>query len=147
MFENLTKETAKKFLELQENVGDFIALAAIRSAKKKTEDEQRFIDMMQNFNLIVANMESGDIEWDSDINDYYREGILLLIEKCEAIIGKTQKQRYAINIQWDVDDNEDLEYLPQRVKIPRGMDDDDAISDYLTNLTGFCHFGFSLVEE
>lgn len=53
----------------------------------------------------------------------------------------------AINIQWDVDDNEDLECLPQKVKIPRGMTDDDEISDYLSNLTGYCHFGFSLVEE
>ena len=53
----------------------------------------------------------------------------------------------AINIQWDVDDNEDLEYLPQRVRIPRGMTDDDEISDYLSNLTGYCHFGLSLLEE
>ena len=53
----------------------------------------------------------------------------------------------AINIQWDVDDNEDLECLPQKVKIPRGMTDDDEISDYLTDLTGFCHCGFSLIEE
>lgn len=58
-----------------------------------------------------------------------------------------KKTLYAINIQWDVDDNEDLEYLPQKVKIPREMDDDDEISDYLSDLTGFCHFGFSLVEE
>ena len=58
-----------------------------------------------------------------------------------------KKTLYATNIQWDVDDNKDLEYLPQRVKIPQGMDDDDTISDYLTNLTGFCHFGFSIVEE
>ena len=53
----------------------------------------------------------------------------------------------AINIQWDVDDNEDLEHLPQKVKIPKGMTDDDEISDYLSDLTGFCHYGFSLIEE
>ncbi len=53
----------------------------------------------------------------------------------------------AINIQWDVDDNEDLECLPQKVKIPEGMTDDDEISDYLSDLTGFCHYGFSLIEE
>lgn len=53
----------------------------------------------------------------------------------------------AINIQWDVDDNEDLECLPQRIEIPRGMDDEDEISDYITSRTGFCHFGFSLIEE
>lgn len=53
----------------------------------------------------------------------------------------------AINIQWDVDNEEDLDGLPQRVILPEGMMDDDEISDYLSDLTGFCHRGFSLVEE
>lgn len=64
-----------------------------------------------------------------------------------------KKTLYAINIQWDVDENNDEtavriveEYLPQRVRIPEGMTNDDEISDYLSNLTGFCHRGFSLVE-
>lgn len=52
----------------------------------------------------------------------------------------------AINIQWDVDNEEDLNSLPQRVILPEGMTDDDEISDYLSDLTGFCHRGFSLVE-
>lgn len=52
----------------------------------------------------------------------------------------------AINIQWDVDREEDFELLPQRVKIPEGMTDEDEISDYLSDLTGFCHCGFSLIE-
>ena len=153
MFENLTKATAKKFLMLQENAGDFLALAAIRSAKKKTEEEHRFIDLMQNFNLIISRMESNDIEWDSEINDYYRDGISLLIKKCETIAGKrekdeTEKRLYAINIQWDTDDDEEtFKNLPQKVKIPEEMTDDDEISDYLSDLTGFCHYGFSLIEE
>ena len=53
----------------------------------------------------------------------------------------------AINIQWDVDNEGDLNYLPQKVILPEGMTDDDEISDYLSNLTGFCHCGFSLIEE
>lgn len=52
----------------------------------------------------------------------------------------------AINIQWDVDYEEDLDGLPQKVILPERMTDDDEISDYLSNLTGFCHYGFSLVE-
>lgn len=52
----------------------------------------------------------------------------------------------AINIQWDVDNEEDLDGLPQRVVLPEGMTDDDEISDYLSDLTGFCHYGFSTVE-
>lgn len=53
----------------------------------------------------------------------------------------------AINIQWDVDYEEDLDGLPQKVILPEGMTDDDEISDYLSDLTGFCHYGFSLVED
>lgn len=52
----------------------------------------------------------------------------------------------AINIQWDVDSEEDLELLPQRVEIPEGMTDEDEISDYLSDLTGYCHYGFALIE-
>jgi len=50
----------------------------------------------------------------------------------------------ATNIEWDVDCPEDLETLPKEVVIPDGMKDEDEISDYLSDLTGFCHKGFYL---
>lgn len=51
----------------------------------------------------------------------------------------------AINIQWDVDDVDDLEALPTEIVIPSELeDDDDMISDYLSDLTGYCHKGFVL---
>lgn len=61
----------------------------------------------------------------------------------------------AINIQWDVDYPEDLESLPKEIEIPSdvfcyedGDDIDeylDEISDYISDITGFCHFGFNLI--
>lgn len=39
----------------------------------------------------------------------------------------------AFNIIWDVD-----------IDIPDGMEDDDEISDYISEVTGFCHKGYSL---
>lgn len=51
----------------------------------------------------------------------------------------------AINIDWDVE--EDVDFLPNEIEIPDGMTDEDEISDYITNETGFCHYGFELVEE
>ena len=61
----------------------------------------------------------------------------------------------AINIKWDVSDgaeemtqeemNEILESLPTKIEIPNGMVDMNDISDYISNVTGFCHFGFSLL--
>lgn len=50
----------------------------------------------------------------------------------------------AINIQWDVDDLEDL---PTEITIPSELEDendDDMISDYLSDATGYCHKGFVL---
>lgn len=53
----------------------------------------------------------------------------------------------AINIIWDVDFKEDLENLPTELQIPEGITDEEEISDYITNSTGFCHKGFELTEK
>lgn len=52
----------------------------------------------------------------------------------------------AINIIWDVDFEEDLGGLPTEIEIPNEMTDEDEISDYITDETGFCHCGFDLVD-
>ena len=48
----------------------------------------------------------------------------------------------AINIQWDTD-GEAVE-LPPEIDLPGGMTDEDEISDYITEQTGWCHKGFML---
>lgn len=48
----------------------------------------------------------------------------------------------AYDIMWDTD-GEDIE-LPEEIAIPPHMTDDEEISDYITNISGFCHKGFSL---
>ena len=61
----------------------------------------------------------------------------------------------AVNIQWDVDDEEDLKHLPTQIDIPAKIeaesDDEDeyeeAISDYISDITGFCHYGFEIERE
>ena len=50
----------------------------------------------------------------------------------------------AINIEWDVDNEEELYDLPTEVEIPNGMTDDEEISDYISDVTGYCHKGFYL---
>ena len=52
----------------------------------------------------------------------------------------------AVNIEWDVDFEEDLEDLPTEMEIPEGMEDEEEISDWLSDQTGFCHWGFELEE-
>lgn len=56
----------------------------------------------------------------------------------------------AVNIQWDTDgDDALLEDLPSEIEIPdnikqRAKYDMSIISDYLSEQTGFCHFGYAL---
>lgn len=54
----------------------------------------------------------------------------------------------AINIEWDVDEEDCDEYLnlPAEIDIPESMTDDE-ISDYLSDITGFCHKGYDLDSE
>ncbi len=53
----------------------------------------------------------------------------------------------AINIDWDVDTVEEKDGLPTEIEIPEGITDDEEISDYITDKTGFCHRGFILSED
>lgn len=62
-----------------------------------------------------------------------------------------------INIKWDVTDgaecmtreeiDEALSNLPTEVEIPKGMTDEDEISDWLSDEYGFCHYGFEIEGE
>lgn len=56
----------------------------------------------------------------------------------------------AVDILWDIDIDDDdatLETieLPSEVEIPDNIDEDD-IADYLSDLTGYCHKGFRLID-
>lgn len=50
---------------------------------------------------------------------------------------------WAINIQWDVDEQEDLEYLPNKIELPTNIAIDD-VPDYLSDVTGYCHKGYEI---
>lgn len=53
----------------------------------------------------------------------------------------------AVNIIWDVDYEEERKTLPEEIEIPEELEDDeDKISDYLSEKTGYCHMGFDLVD-
>lgn len=82
--------------------------------------------------------------WDKGLDEVYRT-------ICNGGYGcydgswvKLNPQKKAVNIQWDTD-GEDVT-LPTEILIPFGMEDDEeAISDYLSESTGFCHEGFDIL--
>lgn len=52
----------------------------------------------------------------------------------------------ATNILWDTDYDDDGE-LPTEIDIPEGMTNEDEISYYLSEVTGYCHQGYVLEEK
>ena len=52
----------------------------------------------------------------------------------------------AYDIKWNVDYEEDLKNLPTEIDIPKDMTNEDEISDYITDFTGYCHCGFKLTK-
>lgn len=59
----------------------------------------------------------------------------------------------AVNIKWDTDGGlELLRDLPKEIEIPEYLIDEDTdideyeeeIADYISEVTGYCHFGFDL---
>lgn len=54
----------------------------------------------------------------------------------------------AYDINWDTDDDQDaLASLPTEMTVPRPLTNFNSISDWLTESTGFCHFGFKLRKD
>lgn len=51
----------------------------------------------------------------------------------------------ATEIEWDADNDGNIE-LPESIEIPEGMTDEEEVSDYLSEQTGYCHKGFVLVS-
>ena len=65
-----------------------------------------------------------------------------------------KKKHFAHDIRWDTDGDMKLfKTLPQEIEIPEDVwedydnGNDDAISDYVSDVTGFCHYGFEVRTE
>lgn len=54
---------------------------------------------------------------------------------------KENATRYAVRIKWDIDYDEGGP-LPEKLPIPPDMWDWDEISDYISDVAGYCHEGY-----
>ena len=101
---------------------------------------REFYDYYENFDEALSRMENNYDNAKKGL-DYFK-----YLESGDFEKNNEVKHLKAVDIQWDVDEKEDLESLPSEISIPDGMAEDD-ISDYLSDVTGFCHKGFELVEK
>lgn len=61
-----------------------------------------------------------------------------------ALEPKSNLKTFAMDIEWDTDgEDADMIGLPSWVEIPENVDEDD-IADYLSDVFGFCVFGFEI---
>ena len=96
-----------------------------------------------------------EIKWDIDFDDisalldslsYDKAAETLEISK-ELYANMTTEERhdYAYDcFKKDPAFFNDILNLPSKVKIPRGLTDQEDISDWLSDTYGYCHSGFSL---
>lgn len=56
-----------------------------------------------------------------------------------------EPQRVVTDIIWDYDDNDEA-LLPTELALPDGMTDIDEISNWLSDLTGYCNKGFTIED-
>lgn len=54
------------------------------------------------------------------------------------------KKLIATNIEWD-SDTDDVLNLPNTIEVPVDMIDEEDISNYISEQTGYCHNGFSIM--
>lgn len=120
----------------------------------------------EDYETILKRVNDGNGTLEEVVDDYFFEirEVLdmglddeedLVFEK-EHVENNISSLKKAVNILWDVTDGAEdmtqeeiddlLETLPTEIEIPDGMDDLDEIADYLSDVTGFLHYGFTLAE-
>lgn len=104
-------------------------------------DDEEYIDEL--LDGILSTEFRYNAEWDFD------RGFGSEIWACEGEWREVEcPQRKAVNIQWDIDpEDDDGVELPNEITIPNDIEDGEAISDYISDVTGFCHKGFELEEQ
>ena len=76
-------------------------------------------------------MKATKIIWDIDMNDVLDQLEEMSIDDLIKIIGNERLNA--------------IMSLPNEIEIPEDLEDDDEISDYFSDVTGFCHKGFEIV--
>lgn len=89
------------------------------------------------------NKQNGVInKYDYPASEYSKA--LAKYRELETIKIEGKARLRATHILWDVDCDENGS-LPTEIDVPERMTDEEEISDYLSESTGYCHQGFNLV--
>ena len=99
-----------------------------------------------------------NIQWDIDFDEVYEKLDEMTYENAASAMG-ISAERYA---NMTTEERHDLAYdlfhhspgeldefmgLPDEIEIPNGLTDDEDISEWLSEMYGFCHKGFELSTD
>ena len=88
---------------------------------------------------LLKELERRDVYVSTLLKELERRGVYVKNETSSKPV------LVAYDIKWDTDGDKDVfDNLPSEVNIPEEMVDDEEISDYVSDETGFCHAGFKL---
>lgn len=84
-------------------------------------------------------------EIDADMAQRFMQEEMDMDEEEVKFHGVT-RERTAVDIRWDIDEDDEQVALPTEVEIPWDIYDDD-IADYLSDEYGFCVSDYNVEEE
>lgn len=92
VFSSITKEEAEKFRQNLEE-GDTHAISLLLYTQKMTPNALSTVSFLKSLiklNDIIFLMEEGEIEWDVDFFELYRNNIDFISKKCLEIINEKE---------------------------------------------------------
>lgn len=153
MIDHVYNERLAGDLNIHSNEGLYaVALENAKTISRYDELKDTVILVSKGFSSFSGGISNDNHYVSILIDPYTPKEIVDKINKISSehmfkLPEKEQKNGIkAVNIEWDVDYKEDLEGLPTEIEIPAGIEDEDKISDYISEITGFCHKGFELIN-
>lgn len=125
---------------------DFIAAKIWRKEDIKTAAEDLMelpTDITSAINLdeAVENLENGCIDVLTEATDEEWGAVKTAVKDTLR-----KKDAYATDIVWSLDNDDDGSDLPEEIYIPEDIvlseGDSEAVGNYITDMTGFCHEGY-----
>ena len=122
---------------------------------QKRYDEMSVEDFDEEFKKVVEGLIAYNINWDIDMDEVYekldemtaKEASKALGVPYETYANMTTEERhdYAYDsFRHNRSDLEEFMELPEEVRLPKELVDEDDISDWLSDEYGYCHEGYNL---
>lgn len=102
-----------------------------------TEEEVRTYLLDGDEEILVSVVEVIDGEKYGRLYNTYED---------EPIASENLDYTFKVAVEWDVDEGEEMP--PEIIRVPNELvNEDELISDYLSDLTGYCHCSWRYLNE